>query len=110
MIFFHIFSIHFFTDLNDNPQTTNAPTFWTYNISALSGVDPISQNNSLNPLKFSLDRETDTQKKLSNFTKLPFFCDKIDQKTNFAKLPSAKCFLYKCNFLFIFQQYWEKMR
>ena len=70
----------------------------------------VSYSHTFPRILLSLERETDTQKKLSNFTKLPFFCDKIDQKTNLAKLPSAKCFLYKCNFLFIFQQYWEKMR
>ena len=38
-----------------------------------------------------------TQKKVSNFTKLWLFHDKIDQNTNFGKLPSAKeFFLYKC--------------
>ena len=36
-----------------------------------------------------LTREIDT-KKLSNFEKLQFLNDRIDQNTNFAKLPSAK--------------------
>ena len=37
----------------------------------------------------ALTRETDT-KKLSSFAKLQFLSDKIDQNTNFTKLPSAK--------------------
>ena len=38
MIFFHIFSIYFFNYSIKNPQTTNAPTFLTHNISAVGGV------------------------------------------------------------------------
>ena len=37
-IFFHIFSIHFFNHLIENPKTTNALTFLTHNISAIGGV------------------------------------------------------------------------
>ena len=43
------------------------------------------KNRSLNSFKFFLAR-----KKLSNFAKLPFFYYKIEENTNFAKLPSAK--------------------
>ena len=42
------------------------------------------------PSNFPLTRETDSQKKLSNFAKLQFLYDKIDQNTNFVKLPSLK--------------------
>ena len=45
------------------------------------------KNDSLNPLRFSLARETDT-KKAEQFFKNLFFYDKIDQNANFAKLPS----------------------
>ena len=52
---------------------------------------------------FSLTRETDTQKKLRNFAKLPFFPDEIDQNANFARLSSAK-WLFCINVTFIFQE------
>ena len=45
------------------------------------------KKKSVNPLRLSLTRETDTQKKLVNFEKLQFLNGKIDQKTNFDKLP-----------------------
>ena len=38
MIFFHIFSIHFFNYFIKHPQTTNALTLLTHNISAIGGV------------------------------------------------------------------------
>ena len=39
--------------------------------------------------QISLTRETDAQKKLSNFEKLQFLNNEIDQNTNFAKMQSA---------------------
>jgi hypothetical protein len=47
---------------------------------------------SLIPSSSPLTRENDT-KKLIDFAKVQFLNDKIDQNTNFAKMPSAKCLL-----------------
>ena len=59
------------------------------------GPDYVFLIFSLNSLRFFfLIRETDTNKKLSNFANLRFLNDEIDQNTNFAKVPSAKVFLY----------------
>ena len=43
-----------------------------------------------NSLKFSLAREIDTQKKLTNFEIFLLLYDKIVQNTNFSKFPSFK--------------------
>ena len=48
--------------------------------------------DSLVKSNFSLPSKN--EKKLSNFAKPLFLVDKINQNTNFAKLPLAKCFLY----------------
>jgi hypothetical protein len=39
IFFFHIFSIFFFKLFNKNPQTKNALTFLTHNISDIGGVN-----------------------------------------------------------------------
>ena len=57
-----------------------------------------SEKEILSSLKFS-SREGNWENKLSDFAKFQFLINKIDQKTNFAKLPSAKwLFLYCCKF------------
>ena len=61
---------------------------------------------TLNPLRFSLMRETEAKMtKADQFTKLQFLNNKIDQNANFVKLPSAKSlFLNKSkSFLMIAQ-------
>ena len=75
--------------------------FWVYHWSffafqvqfvVVSGQCPQSRNRimcflfSLNYLRFPLTKETDPTKKPSNFAKLQFLTDNIDQSTNFAKL------------------------
>ena len=61
-----------------------------------STVDPRLDFSLLNSLLILLDlpltRESDT-KKLSNFAKLQFLNNRIDQRTNFTKY-----FLYNCKF------------
>ena len=51
------------------------------------GPDYVFLIFSLNSLRFFF-----SQIKLSNFAKLQFLNDKIDQNTNFSKSPNAKCF------------------
>ena len=56
------------------------------------------KDDSFNPLRFSLTRETDT-KKLSNCENLLLSNDKINQNTNFAKLTSANDFSINVSFI-----------
>ena len=57
-----------------------------------------------NPLKFTPHQRNWRTKNLSNFAKLQFISDKINQNTNFAKLPRFKWLFFCTTLNFIIQE------
>ena len=106
---FFIFSAYI--SLIINPQTTNAPTFLTHNISAISGVDPTHFSLGLDfSVKIILSIQSNflwpeklTHRKswaiLQNFHSFVIKLTKTHILPN-CQVPNV--FLYKCKFWFIF--------
>ena len=63
----------------------------------------ISGHPDNSDIRVQIDWSNET-KRNSNFAKLQFVDDKIDQNTNFAKLPSAKCLFFGITVNFIVQK------